>query len=71
MVRYAPFELKDHFVAILHFFKQANLGKRLKDVARNKLISDRATDPAKRELFAGLADQLTALAMRASVLLPE
>jgi uncharacterized protein YdcH (DUF465 family) len=41
---------------------QASLEKLRKDAAENRLISDLATDKAKRAMFAKLADHLNALA---------
>jgi len=41
---------------------QASLEKLRKDAAENRLISDLATDKAKRATFAKLADHLNALA---------
>jgi hypothetical protein len=41
---------------------QTSLEKLRKDAAENRLISDLATDKAKRETFAKLADHLNALA---------
>jgi hypothetical protein len=41
---------------------QASVEKLRKDAADNRLIADLATNKAKRELFAKLADHLNALA---------
>jgi cell division protein ZapA (FtsZ GTPase activity inhibitor) len=41
---------------------QASVEKLRKDAADNRLIADLATDKAKRETFAKLADHLNALA---------
>jgi hypothetical protein len=41
---------------------QASLEKLRKDAAENRLIADLATNKAKREAFAKLADHLTVLA---------
>jgi uncharacterized protein YdbL (DUF1318 family) len=41
---------------------QTSVEKLRKDAAENKLIADLATDNAKRETFAKLADHLNALA---------